>query len=271
MIRFSPLLDTPEFRIGRFFHPRGHRHRDPALEVTPEYSVNRVEHGSFAVEMGRQRWELGPGDLFLNYPGMVYCCRHRELVPSDACLTIAYLQPANPCEEIAAFERVARTRPVLPPSNRLAYLFLQLAQVSTEQMAAEEAAHCVIAEIACPSVQVRRPYREHQLSWYAERVDAVRRQLDRHYATEQKLAWLARSVGMSSFHFARIFRELVGIPPHLYLCRIRLQQAARSLCDGASVTEACFTNGFQNLSHFSRQFYRHFGVKASAYARQMTR
>jgi AraC family transcriptional regulator len=271
MIRYSPLLDTAEFRIGRFDHPREHRHRDPVLEVTPEYSVNRVEHGSFAVEIGRQHWDLGPGDLFLNYPGMVYRCRHRELVPSDVCMTIAYVPSASSSQETAAFERAARTRPVLSPSNRLAYLFLQVARISNEQMAAEEAAHCVIAEIACQSVPVRRAYREHQLSWYAERVDAVRRQIDRHYAAEQRLAWLARSVGMSSFHFARIFRELVGIPPHSYLRRIRLQQAARSLREGASVTEACFTSGYQNLSHFSRQFYRHFGAKASTYARQVTR
>jgi AraC family transcriptional regulator len=271
MIRYSPLLDTSEFRIGRFDHPREHLHRDPALEVTPEYSVNRVEHGRFAVEIGRRHWDLGPGHLFLHYPGMVYRCRHRELVPSDVCMSITYVPSANSFGEIAAFERAARTHPVLPESNRLAYLFLQIARISNEQMAAEEAAHSVIAEIACHAVPVRGAYREHQLSWYAERVDAVRRQIDRHYAAEQRLAWLARSVGMSPFHFARIFRELVGIPPHSYLRRVRLQQAARSLREGASVTEACFTSGYQNLSHFSRQFYRHFGVKASTYARQVTR
>jgi AraC-like DNA-binding protein len=170
-----------------------------------------------------------------------------------------------------AFERAARRQPVLPPSNRLAYLFLQVARNSNEQMAAEEAAHCVIAEIACQPVLACRVYREHQLAWYAERVDAVRNQIDQHYAEEHKLAWLAHAVGMSPFHFARIFRELVGIPPHSYLRRIRLQQAARSLREGTSVTEACFISGFQNLSHFSRQFYRHFGIKASTYARRFVR
>jgi AraC family transcriptional regulator len=268
MIRYSHLLDTAEFRIGRFDHPREHSHRDPALEDAAEYSVNRVERGSFAVEIGRQHWELGPGDLFLNYPGMVYGCRHRELVPCDVCVSIAYAPSPDPSEETAAFERVARTQPVLPPSNRMAYLFVRAERSSNEQMAAEEAAHSVMAEIICQSLPVRRPYRAHQLGWYAERVDAVRQQLDQHYAAEQRLAWLARSVGMSSFHFARVFRELVGIPPHSYLRRTRLQQAARRLREGASVTEACFASGFQNLSHFSRQFYRHFGVRASAYARQ---
>jgi AraC-like DNA-binding protein len=271
MIRYSPLLDTVEFRIGRFDHPADHRHYDPVLEVAAEYSVNRVERGGFVLEVGRQSWELGPGDMFLNYPGMEYRCRHRELVPSDVCVAIACVPFRSPSAEIAAFDHAARTQPLLPRSNRLGYLFLLAARTCNEPMAAEEAAHCAMAEIAYRSVPGRRAYREHQLRWYAERVDAVRRRLDREYADEQKLAWLARSVGMSSFHFARIFRELVGTPPHSYLRRIRLQQAARCLREGASVTEACFASGFQNLSHFSRHFFRHFGIKPSNYLRQASR
>jgi AraC family transcriptional regulator len=270
MIRYSPLLDTAEVRVGRFDHPRDHSHCDPALEVATEYSVNRVERGSFVVEIGRQHWKLGPGNLFLTCPGMEYRCRHHELVPTDVCVTIAYA-PAEGSEDTAAFERVARKQPVLPPSNRQAYLFLRVARYSNEQMAAEEATHSVMAEIVYQPFPARKPYRERQLSWYAERVDAVRQHLDRDYAAEQRLGCLARSVGMSPFHFARIFCELVGIPPHSYLCRTRLQQAARSLREGASVTEACFNSGFQNLSHFSRQFYRRFGVRASAYARHVAR
>jgi AraC family transcriptional regulator len=268
MIRYHPLLDTAEFRIGCFDHPREYSHRDPALELAAESSVNRVERGSFAVEIGRQRWVLGPGHLFLNYPGLVYRCWHQDLVPSDVCVTIAFTPSADLPEEKAAFERMARTQPILPPSNRMSYLFLQVARSTPEPMAAEEAAISVMAEVVSQPVPARRPYRDQQLSWYADRVDAVRRHLDQHFGAEQKLAWLARSVGMSPFHFARIFRELVGVPPHSYLRRIRLQQAARGLGEGASVTEACFASGFQNLSHFSRQFYRHFGVRASEYARQ---
>jgi AraC-like DNA-binding protein len=73
---------------------------------------------------------------------------------------------------------------------------------------------------------------------------------------------------MSEFHFARIFRELVGVPPHTYLRRRRLSEAARRLRDRVSVTDACFASGFQNLSHFTRQFCREFGINPSVYARQ---
>lgn len=263
MIRYSPLLDNAEFRIGRFDHPLEHSHHDPAIEVSDGYSVSRVEHGSFRVEIGRRSWDLGPGDLFLNHPGMEYRCRHKDPVPRDQCLSIAWVSGANPSEETVGFERVARTQPVFPANNRLSYLFLRLA--SNEQMATEEAASEVIEDICCRSDSTRPMYRHRQLTWYAERVDAVRSQIDQHYASMNTLGGLARSVGMSPFHFARIFRELVGVPPHSYLRRTRLKQAARNLREGASVTEACFSSGFQNLSHFSRQFHRHFGVKPSEY------
>src|SRR4029077_9454760 len=62
-----------------------------------------------------------------------------------------------------------------------------------------------------------RLYRSSQLEWYARRIDDARLAMDDDYAAEHSLDRLARSAGMSPFHFARIFRELVGMPPHRYL------------------------------------------------------
>src|SRR5262249_17339921 len=108
-------------------------------------------------------------------------------------------------------------------------------------------------------------YKEHQLSWYAERVDAARVLLEMQYATAFSISDLARAVGMSTFHFARIFRELAGMPPHRYLLQVRMIEAARRLQQGASVTVACFAVGFHELGHFSRYFRRWFGVSPSKY------
>lgn len=271
MNRYTPLIEIAEFRIGRFDHPQQDYHRDPALEVARSYSINRVARGRFSVKIGKLFWELTTGDLFLSYPGMEYRCIHHQEIPEDVCMTLDYSPSLESPEETEGFERAVRLKPVLRASNRMAYLFLQLARRSRERIAVEESAHCLMAEIVAHSGLVPRNYSESRLSWYAERVDAVCWQMDHHYAADHSLAACARSVGMSSFHFARIFRELAGIPPHSYLRLVRLKQAGRRLREGASVTEACFDSGFQNLSHFSRQFYRHFGVKPSAYARQTTR
>lgn len=267
MIRYNALYATKEFKIGRFDHPRDHVHRDPKEEVAADYSVNRVESGGFTLEIHGRRWELSQGDLFLTYPEMTYGCRHRELVPTDICTTVAYL-PKTESEEISVFHRAARNVPVRRPNNRLTYLFRLASNTLHEPLATEEIAHELIAAVACEPDSCRKLYRDQQLHWYAERIDAVRVRLEREYGAEHSLSSMARSVGMSAFHFSRIFRELTGIPPHSYLCRTRLRNAARKLREGASVTEACLSSGFQNLSHFTRHFHRSFGVTPSIYAAQ---
>jgi AraC family transcriptional regulator len=108
-------------------------------------------------------------------------------------------------------------------------------------------------------------------TWYRERIDASRHHLETRYADTHSLATLARRVAMSPFHFARVFRELTGSPPHRYLRHIRLDQAARRLHDGLSVTDTCFEVGFSNLSHFTRSFSRAYGVPPSRYRAQLAR
>ena len=87
-------------------------------------------------------------------------------------------------------------------------------------------------------------------------------------AEDRSLTSTAREVGMSTFYFARVFRELLGESPHQYLLRARLAHAARLLRNEASVTEAAFSSGFGNVSHFTRTFHRRFGVAPFKYAKR---
>jgi AraC family transcriptional regulator len=272
MNRLVSLLATADIGISRFDHPRGQPHQDPAEEVSDEFSINLVERGSFDIQVGRQRWILGPGHVFLCAPGLAYRCRHQELFPVDACLAVTYGAGENREEGVEGvltyLRRLASANPVLPPSNHLAYLFRPLAfnaYVTENRMAAETCANALLAGIHGGIASTRKPYTEHQLDWYAERIDAARGLLDQDYASQHSLVSLARSVGMSTFHFDRLFAELVGVPPHRYLLRVRLDEAARRLHEGASVTEACFATGFNNLSYFIRAFRSRFGIPPSKY------
>jgi AraC family transcriptional regulator len=263
MIHYTAFVSSSQFRVGRFEHPQGCVHEDPVLEVSSDYAVNRVEQGGFAIVRGRRRWDLKEGDLFLNYPGMEYRCIHRDLMPSDVCVSVEYSPERAARQTFTALQQLADNFPVLPSSNRLSYLFLGLLRGEPAEMFTEEIAYAILVELR-KSDRGGKPYRRRQLRWYAERIDAVRQHLERQYSSEQSLASLAASVGMSPFHFARIFRELTGKPPHAYLVHVRLQQAAAMLRGGATVTDTCFSCGFQNLAHFSRAFQRRFGIKPSA-------
>ncbi len=71
---------------------------------------------------------------------------------------------------------------------------------------------------------------------------------------------IAQAAGMSPFHFARVFRSLMGVPPHRFLTAVRLRHAAHLLGQGASVTQTCYDVGFGTLSHFVTAFKERFGI-----------
>ena len=267
MNRFVPLIETSQAVIGRFDHPGEDYHHDEPEEVSPDLSINLLERGRFSIHVGRRRWDLQPGEVFLTHPGMAYRTHHDEQRPTDVCVSVTYLAQGD---EIEQLDRLARTSLVVQPNNRVAYLFRSFAPcaaTATALLAAEETAVNLLSEVCAEPGSRTKPFGHHQLAWYAERVDATRTRLDTQLAAPHSLTALARSVGMSPFHFARIFRELAGVPPHRYLLQARLRAAARQLRQGASVTEACFNTGFSNLSHFIRLFRRAYGVSPARYAR----
>lgn len=258
MNRYRPIVRTEAVAIGRFDHPADHVHCDPSEEVSAEYSINFVERGGFEIRAGRRRWSFEGGDVFLTHPGMSYRCRHAEAVPQDQCLSVRYVTVER-CPELERYARAASARVKLARTNRMAYLRWRL-MGEDDAFAAEDHAVDLLVEAARGDDGARHPrFQEHQLAWYAERVHAAQDRMRAAFGDEHRLATLARDSGMSTFHFARVFGELAGMPPHRYLLSVRLREAKKRLQEGASVTEACFACGFRNLSHFTRTYRRHFG------------
>src|SRR5215470_6324180 len=143
MIRFTPVVTVPEMSVGRFDHPCG-EHADPPSETATDYSVNLVERGSFALETFAGRWTLREGNVFVSYPGMEYRCSHDEAIPDDVCFTVSCNEYGG--TEAEDFERAARQHVVLPPNNRLSYLFHVLAsKKERDPLAVEQSAGAVMA------------------------------------------------------------------------------------------------------------------------------
>ncbi|MEJ7733271.1 MAG: AraC family transcriptional regulator [Polyangiaceae bacterium] len=82
------------------------------------------------------------------------------------------------------------------------------------------------------------------------------------------LADLAAEVGLSAFHFLRVFRRATGTTPHRYLVVARLRRAAALLADTSRpVTDIAYDAGFGDLSNFVRTFHREVGCSPGAYRR----
>jgi transcriptional regulator GlxA family with amidase domain len=84
--------------------------------------------------------------------------------------------------------------------------------------------------------------------------------MEENFAEPLSLAQLARMCNRSLHRFATVFRQEVGIPPHQYLCRLRIRQAQALLRQGTPPTIAAVETGFFDQSHLSRHFKRFCGV-----------
>ncbi len=261
--RVRTLHETATVSLARFDHP--HAAHVPAEfsahETVQQYQINVVESGFFRLRYGRREWTLGPGTVFINRPTDEYRFGHLEHVQPDTCLRVEFL--GEMADQFAGvFERLSLVR---PRSNRLDWLGVQLGAIAAHdpQLALESVATEMLEAASTPSAGTRHLYRADQLKWYGQRVGAACELIKANPAAHHSILRLSSEVSMSPFQFARVFRELVGIPPHQYLVRRRLARARELLQADMTVTDACYAAGFNNLSHFVRSFRRAFGVSPS--------
>ena len=266
MNRVATIFNGPSVVIERFDHVENCFHKDEGAEVTQSFAVTFVENGSFQLVEGKTPWAFAQFDVLLSSPGIPRRYHHQLECPTDMCLSVSY--PPGIVEEALGSLPATPLPPrvVAGTASRFALGRLLRAVRSADAMAIESVAFdCTLAFGSHSWTGTSRLGGAGAHSRQIER--ACESMVDR-LAEEQSLTSTAREVGMSTFYFARVFRELVGQSPHQYLLRARLAHSARLLRTAGSVTEAALSSGFSNLSHFTRTFHRHFGVVPVEYARR---
>jgi AraC-like DNA-binding protein len=247
----------------RFDHPQGAPVEDSEEEAARAFQINVVERGWFRLGFRGRDATLGASAVFLSRPGDVYRYAHLHAAEPDVCLSLNF-SDAMADDLAGALEPLPI---VAPPTNRLAYLGLRLTnrQLASDAMRLDELATDFLEATTEAAIERRKPIRPDRLHVYAKRVDLAREVIDARPDAAISLPILARAVGMSMFSFARLFRELVGVPPHAYLVRARLRRACDLLEGGMSVTDACYASGFNSLSHFINTFRARCRVTPSAF------
>jgi len=87
------------------------------------------------------------------------------------------------------------------------------------------------------------------------------------YGANLALQHLSRVAGLSPFHLHRSFVKIMGISPHDFLVRIRIEKALKLLEKGGDMSEVALDTGFVDQSHFSRCFKRIIGIPPGRYFR----
>ncbi|WP_300725761.1 helix-turn-helix domain-containing protein [Pseudomonas sp.] len=90
--------------------------------------------------------------------------------------------------------------------------------------------------------------------------------IEHQLAEPLSIGQLAAQCALSPYHFARMFRESFGVPPHQYLLARRLERARAWLRNSSmSLSDIALACGFTSASHFANRFRQATGATPGAY------
>jgi AraC-like DNA-binding protein len=239
----------------------------PFVELHDGFSLSYVRRGSFGYRVRGESFELVAGSILIGHPGDEFMCTHDHHVGGDECLSfqlaptlVEGIDPGNQRTEIW------RTGCV-PPLPELMVLG-ELAQAAAEgrsDVGLEEVGMLFAARFGevvsgrrrrLPRVRARDRCRAVEAALW----------INAHSHESIGLDRAATEIGLSSFHFLRLFAEVLGVTPHQYLVRSRLRHAARLLAEGTrSITDVALDVGFGDLSNFVRTFHRAAGFSPRSF------
>lgn len=101
-----------------------------------------------------------------------------------------------------------------------------------------------------------------------EAVQCMQDYIATHLTEEISLVELADAVHYSPWYAARMFKEMTGLAPALYIRRYKLSKSALRLRDEkVRISEVAFDMGFASVDGYQRAFFREFGCNPKEYAK----
>ena len=231
----------------------------PFAELHTHHCVSYVRKGSFGYRCCGRMFELVTGSVLVGRPGDEYVCSHEHHEGGDECLSFR-IDPAL-VDSLGGRQDLWRSS-ALPPLPELMVLgeLAQGAADGSNDFGLDEAAlwftHRFV-ELAGG----REDKAEASRSVDRRRAVEAALWIEAHSADPIELDDVARTSGLSAFHFLRLFTKVLGVTPHQYLLRSRLRHAAQLLADESlPITGIALDVGFNDLSNFVRTFRRAAGV-----------
>jgi AraC family transcriptional regulator len=214
-----------------------------------------------------EKFDYAAGDLALcdrhvgEWVGLMNVT-HLQLGISDAALTAcsngAYgeveLRPSRKFTELRLSAMVAAVHAEMVAGFPSGRLFLD----SVEQAMA-------VALVNGRAVR-HRPVQLYRGGLGSARLRKIRELIHAKMENDLSLEEMAQSVGLSTAHFARMFRKSTGQTPHQFVLRQRLERAKAMLrAPHARVLDVAVACGFKTQQHFAQVFRDLCGVSPTGY------
>jgi AraC-like DNA-binding protein len=228
----------------------GHDDHVATCERFAEARIIVVLRGSFAVDEGRRRTFIDPATA-------LFVAAHQELSfrhprgEGDVCLSIAGTLAARLTRQMQGVR-------LLTP---IGYLQLQRLASSRRPDAVDVLRlEQTIADALASSVPLptRGSKRDRNIAI------AIAHEISVRFDEQVSLSQLARTVGVSPFYAARVFRRVFGTSIHQHRLELRLRHALTLLVDtDFDLSRIALDVGFANHGHFTNWFRRRFGAPPS--------
>lgn len=234
--------------------------------------------GKVEMQVKEQKLQPVPGDVLVVLPGVDHCLRvldektpYRRFVFWISKEYMLQLTSQNPdCSYI--FSHVEKTGqpllhfPLVPFLQLTDSLFALLDEIHACRYAKEMALSIRLNDVMLSLNRCSYElFESHAPLSGSSHYDIISRYIMDHLSEDLSLDHLSQVFYLSKYYIVHLFQDLIGLSPHQYITKQRLNRCADAIRSGTPISEAYLFCGFQDYSGFYRAFVKEFGESPRSY------
>jgi AraC family transcriptional regulator len=240
---------------------------------SPSYNVLFILAGSLRLRVGESQRELHAPTTILRAPGEPLTARAAQAETLSLSLSPAYVLDCALRARLTRDDAHITFKQLVTDDARLSALARDIAgelrgSETGQELIVSALVEQVVVQLLRRHANVRRAE-----GLELSRVGLVDRRVRRavelmhaHLGRELPLEELAAAAYLSPFHFARLFKKVMGASPHAYLAALRIERAKILLATtDLSITETAQRVGYASSSHFTKAFRQSTGLTPRAF------
>ncbi|HSB11212.1 MAG TPA: AraC family transcriptional regulator [Blastocatellia bacterium] len=237
------------------------------------FTIVALLSGNIAATIGDARYELSAGESALINIGQDHAANAEEV--EFVSIGVSPLLVNELISEIGLIGTVAKI--IFHASVVTDEAITQMARAIATEVSADELGRSAMLEAQVRQLVIHL-LRSHLTVRKSDQIELSRaglvdRRLRRaiefmhdNFGRELALEEIASAAYLSEYHFARLFKQITGVTPHVYLANVRLERARKLLAETElPISEIAGAVGYQSQSHFTKMFKSVTGVTPRAY------
>lgn len=253
----------PEFRNLELLRATYYTH-----EFTPHYhdgfAIGVIQKGAQKVKYRRANiimpegtvCVLNPNEIHTGKPATEAGWAYRMFYPDVEILKEISSEIAEYESDVPFFSKTVIKDDIL--LNQILKMHILFEDKNTPKLVLQSVFHSTVANIIIKYADIhvlkREPPQVHSS------VEKARDYIEAFYFQDITLKELSNIACLSPFHLLRIFKQAIGIPPHVYLLHKRIEKAKELLLKGINIASIAYETGFADQSHLTNTLRSFVGV-----------